>query len=113
MSYKPGDKIWCHVPLRHHLLPHKNIPGVVVNLILIPEFWLVQSRFKHEQWYSIILEGYVPSKRETWDCPNSYLSPRHDPYEGDKAGEWDSCPWKPGQKRPNLITPEEIKEWES
>lgn len=96
MSYKPGDKIWCHVPQGHVLLPHKSIPGVVLQACECPKNWENDKRYNSKQWYHINLEGYPSTyAQKYWECPDPYLSPRHDPYEGDQAGDWDACPFKP------------------
>lgn len=92
--YKPGDKVWVHVPKGHIQLPNRDLAAVVSVACSVPQAWLGDDRYNKQQWYHILIEGHS-SISGHWYCPHCYLSPRHDPYEGDRAGSWDTAPWQP------------------
>lgn len=89
MKFKPGDKVWCIVSKDHYNLPPGPIAAVVIRYCLNP----FNPPWANQQAYRIEIEGHPLTGG--WTAPEGILEPRHDPYEGDQEGSWDTCPYKP------------------
>jgi hypothetical protein len=94
MSYKPGDKVWVTVVAGHSTLPTGDLPAVILSGPTSP--YNNSLRFPGP-WREIDIESYPSSGYPSypWRAPEAILRPRHDPYEGDQAGSWGSCPYTP------------------
>lgn len=89
MTYKPGDKVWVKVSPGHkHKLPAGDLAAVVLSIVKPSD---LEFMFWPDVWYSIDILAHPTG----WRSPERQLSPRHDPYEGDQAGSWDTCPYNP------------------
>jgi hypothetical protein len=91
-KFKPGDKVWAISDVRCDLVPDGKYAGVVVgehtpNMI---DFFILGAA-----WYQVSIEGLSSGPNHDWGILEECLEPRHDPYEGDQAGDWDTAPWQP------------------
>lgn len=89
-KFKAGDKVWCQFH-RPDIFIMGRFPGVVLGES--KAYAPMPSPFT---FYDIEVPDLTLENQETcWHGQEIYLSPRHDPYDGDKAGDWESTPWKP------------------
>lgn len=90
-KYKTGDKVWCLFNRPDIGIWSKKYAGIVLGET--PGYLQLPPPFN---MYDIDVPELEPENNETcWHGQEIYLTPRHDPYDGDKAGDWDSVPWKP------------------
>jgi hypothetical protein len=97
VKFKPGDKIWFLKGLLYEQLPAGKYKGVVVaveHTQLMRLFAAVALGLdtRGASFYTITLEDAEPAD---WCVIEHALEPRHDDYDGDQVGDWDSCPYKP------------------
>ena len=89
-KFKAGDKVWCDF-YRPDIYIAGNYAGVVLGISeMLVQF---ESPFN---FYDVNVFDVPPEKGTScWHAQELYLSPRHEGYDGDKAGDWDSAPWHP------------------
>jgi hypothetical protein len=97
--YKPCDKIWAIAVYGEQIGDLIITPGKHAGVI-IEEY--DSSRPQAEEFYlSFIYDGplyvvdvfdYPTPPTGYWLIPEPDLEPRHDPYEGDSVGSWDTTP---------------------
>lgn len=90
MSYKPGDKVWVTVTINNPYLPAGDLPAIVLSGVVPPYQPRMLAKWPGA-WREIEVEGH-PSPYGIYRAPEAILRPRHDPYEGDQAGSWDTTP---------------------
>jgi len=98
MRFKTGDKVWAIVDARYSPLYVIKILGlgrraaVVLGEVSCHEKWAIRDMLRRSTVYHIDIEGHSSLP---WFAAEKVLEPRHDPYEGDLSGSWDTCPYQP------------------
>jgi hypothetical protein len=114
MRFKIGDAVWVTVmhvkelsyptfPTRRLGLPAgTKLEGIVLGYLPVSDgvqIYLVEIPALPSSYPG----GAFPAG--SWSTPEYQLSPRGDSdYDGNKAGEWDLCPYKPPVKQPIAAT---------
>ena len=88
-KFKAGDKVWA-ICSRPDLNLVGRKAGVVIKAVNDP----LGDYVIHLEEYP---EQVINGKTIPWSAWERNLYPRDEGYDGNKAGEWDLCPWKPGK----------------
>src|SRR5882724_5696905 len=96
-KYSAGDKVWAIVDARYtssyviKILGTGRRAAVVLGEASCHDNAVIRYMLHHGTVYHIDIEhSSLP-----WFAAEKVLEPRHDPYEGDLSGSWDTCPYKP------------------
>lgn len=95
MKFKPGDKVWIHVPA--------GSPGVLCGTlagVILGRCSEADCRYAYLDYWLVDIPEHPTAADRPCHAHEGILSPRDDPppqqeRKREEVGSWDLCPWQP------------------